>query len=87
MKLLNYDKRTLIMQNVRSKAGNKPTTFTMRQYEILCRLIQRKQISKQSFDILLDSLYGLKDWRKLNYEQMYELIHVLTYWDYEKVRL
>ena len=88
MKLLNYDKRTLILQNVKTNAPKKvPPTFTFRQYKILCNLIQRKKISKESFDTVLDALFDLKDWRKLDYQQMYELIHVLTYWNYERVKL
>lgn len=88
MKLLNYDKRTLILQNVKTTIPKKiPPTFTFRQYKILCNLIQRKKISKESFDIILDALFDLKDWRKLDYQQMYELIYVLTHWNYEKVKL
>lgn len=87
MKLMNYDKRTLIMQNVRAdvkKVQEKPQTFTKKQYDILCRLIQQKKITKQFFSLLLESLFEIKDWKQLNYEQMYEMIHILTFYDYGK---
>ena len=82
MKLLNYDERTLILNNVCSVAREIPPTFSRTQYNILCRLIKQKPISEQFFNFLLLKLYGLQDWKKLNYEQMYELIHVLTYYNY-----
>ena len=82
MKLLNYDERTLILNNVRSVVREKPHTYSRTQYNILCRLIKQKPISEQFFNFLLLKLYGLQDWKKLNYEQMYELIHVLTYYNY-----
>ena len=87
MKLLNYDNRTLIMQNLRSTHKEIPTTYTKTQYQILCNLIRQKHITKQFFDFLLLELYGLSDWKQLNYKQMYQLIHVLTYWDYKKERM
>lgn len=37
--------------------------------------------------LVLSSLYGLSDWKQLNYNQIYELIHILTVYDYTKVRL
>lgn len=37
--------------------------------------------------LVLSSLYGLSDWKQLNYNQIYELIHILTFYDYTKVRL
>lgn len=87
MKLLNYDTRTLIMQNLRQDAKREmPTTFTAAQYKILCNLIRTKPISRKFFDFLLSELYGLKDWRGLDYSQMYQLIHILTYYDYQKER-
>ena len=89
MKLMNYDTKTLIYQNVRSRVQDvqeKPQTYTKTQYDILCRLIQQKKISKQFFDFLLESLFELKDWKQLSYEQMYELIHILTFYNYEKER-
>jgi len=84
MKLLNYDSRTLIYQNLRCNAPKVPPTFTKRQYTLLCKLIRQKGVTKQFFDVLLTELYGLDDWRKLNYEQMYEIIHILTFWNYRK---
>ncbi len=87
MKLLNYDERTLILNNVRSVVRETPPTYSKAQYIILCNLIRQKHITKQFFEFLLLKLYGEQDWKKLSYEQMYELIHILTYWDYEKVRI
>lgn len=86
MKLLNYDRRELILQNVRSVTREVPATYTKSQYRILCNLIRQKRITKQFFDFLLLQLYDLTDWRALDYSQMYQLIHILTYWNYEKVR-
>lgn len=87
MKLLNYDTKTLIMNNLRS-AEKAPVTdgYTHRQYEILCNLIQQKNIEKRFFDFLLKELYDLSDWKELTYNQMYQLIHILTYYDYKKER-
>lgn len=87
MKLLNYDTHTLIMQNVRSVAKELPPTYTKSQYRILCNLIRQKHITKQFFDFLLLQLYDISDWRELDYSQMYQLIHILTYWNYEKARI
>lgn len=87
MKLLNCDNRTLIMQNVRSVNREVPNTYTSGQYRILCNLIRQRQITKQFFDFLLIELYGLNNWKQLNYSQMCELIHILTYWNYEKARV
>ena len=84
MKLLNYDRRELIKQNVRFTTKEIPPTYTKSQYEILCRLIRQKRITKQFFDFLLVQLYDLTDWREMDYMQMYEMIHILTYWNYEK---
>ena len=84
MKLLNYDNRALIMQNVRSTTKEIPPTYTTNQYKILCRLIRQKRITKQFFNFLLMQLYDLTDWREMNYLQRYELIHILTFWNYEK---
>ena len=86
MKLMNYDTKTLIYQNLRSdvrEVKEKPQTYTQTQYKILCRLIKQKQVTKQFFYFLLESLFELKDWKQLNYEQMYELVHVLTFWNYQ----
>ena len=87
MKLLNYDRRELILQNVRSVTREIPVTYTKSQYRILCNLIRQKRITKQFFDFLLLQLYGLIDWKQLNYSQMYDFIHVLTFYDYTKVRM
>lgn len=87
MKLLNYDNRTLILRNVRSVKREVPATYSKSQYRILCNLIRQKHITKQFFDFLLLQLYGLTDWKQLNYSQMYEFIHVLTFYDYKKVRM
>lgn len=87
MKLLNYDKRALIMQNVKSVEKNPtPDKYTQTQYRILCNLIQRKHIKKQFFDFIISGLFDVTDWKRLNYSQMYTLIYVLTNWDYEKER-
>lgn len=82
MKLLNYDHRALILQNVRCIRNEIPSTYTPSQYHILCRLIKQKKIKKEFFQFLLLQLYDLSDWRLLNYHQMYELIHILTFYDY-----
>lgn len=82
MKLLNYDERTLILQNVRPVIRETPTTYSKAQYNILCRLIRQKRITEQFFNFLLLKLYGIQDWKKLSYNEMYELIHVLTYYNY-----
>ena len=84
MKILNYDSKTLILQNLRSAPKETPTTFTLTQYKILCNLIRQKHITKKFFEFLLVELYGLTDWKKLNYQEMYQLIHILTYYNYEK---
>jgi len=88
VKLLNYDRKWLIYDHVRvPKSQPVPAGYTKAQYKILCRLIIRREIKKGFFDFLLESLFELRDWKQLNYEQMYELIHVLTFWDYEKERM
>ena len=88
MKLVNYDERTLILQNLRPVTEQQVNkTYTKAQYRILCNLIRQKQITEPFFMLVLSSLYGLNDWKQLNYNQMYELIHILTFYDYTKVRL
>lgn len=86
MKLLNYDSKELIMQSLRSDTAQKevPDHYTHTQYKILCRLIIQKRIKKQFFEFLLSELYQLSDWKELTYRQMYELIHILTYYNYQK---
>lgn len=85
MKLANYDIKTLIYQNLRpdvQKAQEQPQAYSKAQFNILCRLIRQKKISRQFFNFILSSLFEITEWKKLNYKQMYELIHVLTFWDY-----
>ena len=84
MKLLNYDCRTLILQNVRCTVREVPETYTKAQYKILCRLIRQKRITKEFFYFLLEQLYDLSDWKNMNYTQMYQMIHVLTFYNYAK---
>ena len=87
MKLMNYDTKTLIMNNLRTTEKESVSDgYTHRQYEILCNLIRQKNIEKRFFDFLLKELYDLSDWKKLTYDQAYELIHILTYWNYKKER-
>ena len=86
MKVLNYDSRTLIYQNLRTvKKEQIPDTFTLCQYRILCNLIRRKHIKKEFFNLLLSELYGLDNWKNLNYSQMYEMIFILTRYDFKKM--
>lgn len=85
MKLMNYDKRTLIMQNVKSAKKNLiPDKYTQAQYRILCSIIRRRHIKKEFFYLLLSELYNLSDWRKLSYPEMYELIYILSNYDFKK---
>ncbi len=84
MKLLNYDAKYLIMQNVRAIPKEIPSKYTLCQYRILCMLIRQKKITKKFFDYLIYNLYELSNWQELNYQQMYELIYVLTYYNYSK---
>lgn len=87
MKLLNYDTQYLIMQNLRPVTKSVPDHYTKSQYKILYQLIRQKKITRQFFYFLLAELYQLHDWKQLTYEEMYQLIHILTYLDYEKVRV
>ncbi len=88
MKLMNYDERTLILQNLRPVTEQQVNkTYTKAQYRILCNLIRQKRITEPFFMLVLSSLYGLDDWKQLSYEEMYELIHILTFYDYTKERL
>lgn len=80
MKLLNYDIRYLIMQRSKKTEVNYPSTFTLCQYQILCRIIIQKKIKKEFFYYLLFELYGLADWKEMNYQQMYEIIFLLSHW-------
>ena len=87
MKPVNYDERTLILQNLRPVTRQVNKTYTKAQYRILCNLIRQKRITEPFFMLVVSSLYNVNDWKKLNYNQMYELIHILTFYDYTKVRL
>ena len=84
MKLMNYDAKYLIEQNLKTNTVEIPQTFTLCQYRILCRLIKRKKVTKQFFRFLLMSLFNTEDWKKLDYLQMYQLIYTLSHWNYEK---
>lgn len=85
MKQINFDAKTLILQNIRQPEKQPvPEHYTPGQYRILCKLIRRKRITEKFFLFLLWELYNEKDWRRLSYKQMYELIHILTYYDYKK---
>ena len=88
MKLLNFDSKDLILENMRPiEKQPKPSTHTKAQYKILCNLITQKKISKRFFEFVISELFGTNDWKELDYEQTYQLVHVLTYLDYEKVRM
>ena len=88
MKLVNYDERTLILQNLRPVTKQQVNkAYTKAQYRILCNLIRQKRITEPFFMLVISSLYGLNDWKKLSYEEMYQLIHILTYFDYTKARI
>lgn len=63
--------------------GPEPSGITKTQYRYLCKLIKRKKITKPFFGFLLSELYHEKDWR-LSYAQMYELIHILTFYEYHE---
>ncbi|MCM1236206.1 MAG: hypothetical protein NC489_39490 [Ruminococcus flavefaciens] len=85
MKQLNYDVKSLILMNV--KPDEKPPVpghFTRSQYKVLCKVIIQKKIQKRFFDFVLSGLFGLDDWKKLDYSQMYTLIYVLSHYDYRK---
>lgn len=85
MKVLNYDSRTLILQNLRSvKKEQIPDAFTPCQYRILCSIIRRRHIKKEFFYLLLSELYNLSDWRKLTYSEMFELIYILNNYNFKK---
>lgn len=83
MKILNYDTRELLFQNVRTAEKQPvPEHYTKTQYIYLSKLIRRKKISKPFFEFLLNELYNENDWRNLSYKQMYGLIHILTFYQY-----
>lgn len=88
MKLLNYSPEALIAENMRVAPNESesmtPRTRTPRQYQILCHLIKEKQITREFFTYIISGLYGTEDWKTLDYNQTYQLIHVLTYFNYQK---
>lgn len=85
MKALNYDTRTLIMQNIKpDKRFTVPAHFTRSQYLILRKIIIQKKISKRFFDFIISGLFDKSDWKVLDYNQMYMLIYVLQRYDYKK---
>ena len=90
MKLLNYDAKTLIMENMRvtpkETENITPRARTPRQYQILCHLVKEKKITREFFTYIVSGLFGTEDWKALDYNQTYQLIHVLTYFDYQKER-
>ncbi len=88
MKLMNYDREYLIMSNLRTvESQPMPSSHTKAQYKILCNLIIQKKISRKFFEFIVSELYGVNDWKQLDYAQTYQLIHVLTFYDYKKVRM
>lgn len=87
MKLINYDGRTLVTMHLREKRPYRPVpavkgSYTKAQYRILYKLVLSKRISRSFFEYITIELYGIKNWKQLNYQQMYELIHILTYYSY-----
>lgn len=84
---LNYSGRTIIEMNMREPRPCRPIPavvgkYTHAQYRILYKLVLTKRISQGFFEYVLVELYGIKDWKQLNYQQMYELIHILTFYNY-----
>ena len=85
LKQLNYDVKTIILQNVKiAERPPVPEHYTKSQYRILCKLIIQKRIEKRFFDFILSGLFNLDNWKNLNYSQMYTLIYVLANYDYKK---
>ncbi len=85
MKLINYDSRYLVYQNlITNNNCQAPKEPSQTQIHILCRIITQKRISKKFFDFITESLFHTTDWKGLSYQQMYELIHVLTHYNYKK---
>lgn len=87
MKLLNYSGRALIEMNMREPRPHHSIPavagkYTYAQYKILYNLVLRKKIHKGFFEFITIELFGIKDWKQLNYQQMYELIHILTFYNY-----
>lgn len=87
MKLINYDREYLILQNVKSvERQPTPEHYSKAQFQILCNLIRQKPISKQFFNFIVLEIFNKENWKELTYDQMYQLIHILTYYDYKKER-
>ena len=85
MKLINYDREYLIMKNVKSvERQPTPEHYSKAQFQILCNLIRQKPISKQFFDFIVLEIFNKEDWKKLSYDEVYKLIHILTFYNYEK---
>ena len=85
MKMLNYDTRELLLQNVRTVEKQPvPEHYTKTQYQYLCKLIRRKHVTKAFFTFLIQELFHTSDWKTLSYQEMYELIHVLTFYEYNE---
>lgn len=87
MKLINYDGKALVTMHLKEERPYRPVpavkgSYTHAQYEILYKLVLRKRISRSFFEYITVELYGTNDWKQLNYQQMYELIHILTFYDY-----
>ena len=84
MKLLNYDSQSLILMNVKTvEKQPTPTHYSRAQVQILRNLVKRKPISKEFFDFVVLEMFGKKDWKELNYGEMYSLIYILTHFDYK----
>lgn len=90
MKLLNYSPEALIAENMRvppkETENTSPRKHTPRQYQILCHLIKEKKITREFFAYVVSGLFGTEDWKTLDYDRTYQLIHVLTYFNYGKER-
>ncbi len=83
MKMMNYDARTLILMNVKSAERQPvPDTYSKAQLRILRELIARKKVEKRFFDFVVSGLFGKSDWKTLDYNEMYLLIHVLANYNY-----
>ena len=52
--------------------------------DVCSSVLKRKRITEKFFLFLLTELYGEKDWKQLSYKQMYELIYILTHYDYKE---
>lgn len=63
MKLLNYDTKYLVYQNLKLKPteSNIPITYSKAQYLLLCKIIKQKHISKEFFNFLMIQLFNSTD--------------------------